>query len=157
MILEHAKLLLQPPSRTNVPSPLVQKDVLQSFARNDLLDPVGVTLFHLNPNAIEGSPAHGKNSLSLVKIDIPSSMFDKIGACHTPAALEESFRSYAPDWLKVHHQFVIRGICLDLQGDRNETAKTRKKHYEKCNGVWDSIARALRQKRNIDRERERGS
>ncbi|CAE6500249.1 unnamed protein product [Rhizoctonia solani] len=147
MMLEHFKSLLQPASRSSVLSPSVQKDILESFTRNDLLDLVGATLFRLDPDADETSPGYDMNYNLLKTIQ---TTFDKIGASHTPAVLEETFRDYAPDWLKVQHQFVIRGVCMDLHRDRNEAAKRRKSHYERCHGVWDSIARVLRQKENIE-------
>ncbi|KAG8761815.1 hypothetical protein FRC11_012895 [Ceratobasidium sp. 423] len=113
MMLEHFKSLLQPASRSNVLSPSVQKDILESFARNDLLDLVGATLFRLNPNADPSSPDYDMNYNLLKTIQ---TTFDKIGASHTPAILEESFRDYAPDWLKVQHQFAIRGVCATAFG-----------------------------------------
>ncbi|QRW26624.1 hypothetical protein RhiXN_12285 [Rhizoctonia solani] len=84
--------------------------------------------------------------------------FHTIGTTHTPAILEECFRDYAPDWIKVQHQFVVHGMCMDLHTDRDRAVTTtpsavRKRHYELCNGVWDSVAQALRLKDQIARVR----
>ncbi|KDN43036.1 hypothetical protein RSAG8_06359, partial [Rhizoctonia solani AG-8 WAC10335] len=126
------------------------KEILESFAKNDLLDLVATALFRLDPNADERTPDFGMNYNFLKSLQ---SAFDKIGSSHTPALLEECFRGYALDWLKVQHQINIRGMCMELHGSRNEASQRRKRHYEMCNGVWDTIARTLRQKDNIERAR----
>ncbi|EUC57216.1 hypothetical protein RSOL_213120 [Rhizoctonia solani AG-3 Rhs1AP] len=151
MMLEHFKSLLQANSRTNVLSQSVQKDILESFANNDLIDLAAAALFRLDADADESSPAIDLNYNFLKSLQ---TTFDKIGASHTPALLEECFRGYATDWLKVQHQINIRGMCMELHNSRNEAGQRRKRHYERCNGVWDSIARMLRQKDNIERARK---
>ncbi|KAL5634256.1 hypothetical protein ACGC1H_006169 [Rhizoctonia solani] len=64
LMLEHFKSLLQANSRTSVLSQSVQKDILESFAKNDLLDLAAAVLFRLDPNADENSPAIDLNITS---------------------------------------------------------------------------------------------
>ncbi|CAE7232491.1 unnamed protein product [Rhizoctonia solani] len=68
LMLEHFKSLLQPTSRTNTLGPSVQKLILGTFVRNNLLDLVGSTLFHLNPNASEGSPDYSENIFMHIEV-----------------------------------------------------------------------------------------
>ncbi|CAE6487845.1 unnamed protein product [Rhizoctonia solani] len=149
MMLEHFKSLLQTNSRSSVLSHSVQKDILESFAKSDVLDLVAAAMLSLNPNADE--------NLNFNLWKIVQTTFEKIGACHTPALLEECFRDYAVDWLKVQHQFIIRGTCMEIHNRQNTAGQRRKKHYEACNGVWDLMARMLRQKESIERARKSGT
>ncbi|ELU36748.1 hypothetical protein AG1IA_09221 [Rhizoctonia solani AG-1 IA] len=132
-------------------SPSVQKDILEAFVKSDLADLAGSVLFALNANAIENTPDSDTNYNLMKTIQ---TTFHTIGTTHTPAILEECSRDYAPDWIKVQHQFVVRGMCMDLYTDRDRNITTtpsavRKRHYELCNGVWDSVAQALRLKDQI--------
>ncbi|KAF8751660.1 hypothetical protein RHS01_08260 [Rhizoctonia solani] len=136
-------------------SPSVQKDILEAFVKSDLADLAGSVLFALNANAIENTPDSDTNYNLMKTIQ---TTFHTIGTTHTPAILEECSRDYAPDWIKVQHQFVVRGMCMDLYTDRDRNITTtpsavRKRHYELCNGVWDSVAQALRLKDQIARVR----
>ncbi|GAB1526138.1 hypothetical protein RhiTH_009304 [Rhizoctonia solani] len=129
-------------------NPSVQKDILEAFVKSDLADLAGSVLFALNANAIENTPDSDTNYNLMKTIQ---TTFHTIGTTHTPAILEECSRDYAPDWIKVQHQFVVRGMCMDLYTDRDRNITTtpsavRKRHYELCNGVWDSVAQALRLK-----------
>ncbi|CAE6371889.1 unnamed protein product [Rhizoctonia solani] len=149
-VLKHIKTLLQLTSRTTVFSPSVQKDILQAFAKSDLLDMAGAVLLNLNANFAQSTPEYATGvdvNCNLMKII--ETTFENIGAIHSPTILEECFRNYAADWAKVQHQFVIRGMCMDLHSDRIQITMLRKRHYEMCNGIWDSVAKALRQKDNI--------
>ncbi|CAE6470589.1 unnamed protein product [Rhizoctonia solani] len=136
-------------------NPSVQKDILEAFVKSDLADLAGSVLFALNANAIENTPDSDTNYNLMKTIQ---TTFHTIGTTHTPAILEECSRDYAPDWIKVQHQFVVRGMCMDLYTDRDRNITTtpsavRKRHYELCNGVWDSVAQALRLKDQIARVR----
>ncbi|KAH7316387.1 hypothetical protein B0J17DRAFT_711219 [Rhizoctonia solani] len=59
MMLVHFKSLWQANSQASVLSQPVQKDILDSFTENDLLDLVATTMFRFDPNADERTPNFG--------------------------------------------------------------------------------------------------
>ncbi|CAE6453992.1 unnamed protein product [Rhizoctonia solani] len=150
MMLEHYKSLLQPKSRTSVISLSVQKEILESLARSDLLDLVATAMLRLNSNADENGPDLDLNYNFLKSVQ---TTFEQISASHSPALLEECFRDYAPDWVKVQDYIAIRWIAMESNKNTAQAIR-RKRHYETCNGIWDLIAQLLCQKDNIERERK---
>ncbi|CAE7179879.1 unnamed protein product [Rhizoctonia solani] len=138
LLLKHPRLLLQANSRTDVHGQSIKTQVLESLVKHDLFDLVAAVLLRLDPNAEEKTTAFHTNTTFLQSV---TATFEAIGDSLTPSLLE-SFRGYATNWLKVEHQIITLGLCMDLSHDRKASQK-RERHFGECNDAWLLLARVL--------------